>query len=196
MRRKSFNQTRDWRLHYREATSSVHNFPHLWQQQDVQSLCVDTSNSAERLLTASFIFLTARLLRVETKRKGKIYWHRIRFLKYVKFKLLVSGAPHILSGLVVLNVESNFAETKGCVDLWNVDCFFISFGETVLKRMGYDVCRRTKESAWILILQVSKVVTKICRTVILQLNIAFYLSCEAPDCFTVFAAVLSPRLYF
>ncbi len=38
--------------------------------------------------------------------------------------------------------------------------------------------------------EMSKEVTKICLTVISHLKIAFYLSCETPDCFIVFAAVL------
>ncbi|KAL1256016.1 hypothetical protein QQF64_014077 [Cirrhinus molitorella] len=38
--------------------------------------------------------------------------------------------------------------------------------------------------------EMSKEVTKIRLTVISHLKIAFYLSCETPDCFIVFAAVL------
>ncbi len=38
--------------------------------------------------------------------------------------------------------------------------------------------------------EMAKEVTKICLTVISHLKIALYLSCETPDCFIVFAAVL------
>lgn len=125
-------------------------------------------------------------------KEARKYRHGPHFLKYFMLKLLVSGSPHILFRPMATNKKVSSQKTKGCVDLWDTECFSKATGKWSSGEQATLIRLWTKESSsvpqscswW------SKEVTRTCLMVISHLKIAFYLSCETPDCFIVFAAVL------